>query len=118
MHGFDGVIRGGRALRPNRSCGKGAGPGDELDALRNIFLVNERAQFEFAVTEASLREVVERDEQGCTQWVHDVLNTWLIQSASEEPVWTSTLDDRRFGNIRVKDAASFRTLSTLAATPS
>ena len=33
----------------------------------------------------------------------DVLDTWLIQSAGEEPVPTSTFVDRRFGNISVKD---------------
>jgi hypothetical protein len=43
------------------------GLADEVDALRNIFLVNERAHFEFAVTEASLREVAARNERGYTQ---------------------------------------------------
>jgi hypothetical protein len=40
------------------------GLSDELDALRNIFLVNERAHFEFAVTEASLWEAAARNERG------------------------------------------------------
>lgn len=31
------------------------GLADEIDALRMIFLVNQRAMFEFVVTEASLR---------------------------------------------------------------
>lgn len=48
--------------------------------LRMIFMVNERAMFEFVVTEASLREVVNRTRPGYTQWVYDVLDTWLIQS--------------------------------------
>lgn len=30
---------------------------EELDALRKIFLVNERARFEFVITEANLQEV-------------------------------------------------------------
>jgi hypothetical protein len=34
-----------------------------------IFTVNQRAMFEFVVTEASLREVVNRTRPGCTQWV-------------------------------------------------
>ena len=34
---------------------------------------NER--FEFAVTEASLREVAARNEPGYTQWVDDVLDS-------------------------------------------
>ena len=48
-----------------------------------IFMVNERAMFEFVVTEASLREVVNRTHPGYTQWVYDVLDTWLIQSEGE-----------------------------------
>lgn len=77
---------------------------DEIDALRTIYLVNERAMFEFVVTEASLREVVNRSRPGYTQWVYDVLDTWLIQSEGEEPPTPGrTLDDRRFGMISVKD---------------
>ena len=79
------------------------GLADEVTALRNIFLVNERAHFEFAVTEASLREVVARNEQGYTDWVVAVLDSWLVASEGEEPVSTSAFADRRFGNISVKD---------------
>lgn len=79
------------------------GLSDELDALRNIFLVNERAHFEFAVTEASLREVAARNERGYTQWVDDVLDSWLVSSEGEKSAPTSTFDDPRFGNISVKD---------------
>jgi hypothetical protein len=69
-----------------------------------IFMVNERATFEFVVTEASLREVVNRGRPGYTQWVYDVLDTWLIQSEGEEPPTPGkTFEDRRFGMISVKD---------------
>lgn len=33
--------------------------------------------FEFVVAEASLREVIAQDKPGFTQWVYDVLDTWL-----------------------------------------
>jgi hypothetical protein len=69
-----------------------------------IFLVNERAMFEFVLTEASLREVVRRDAPRYTQWVYDVLDTWLVQAAGEEPPAPgTTFEDRRFGMIGVKD---------------
>lgn len=69
-----------------------------------IFMVNERAMFEFVITEASLHEVVNRTRPGYTQWVCDVLNTWLIQSEGEEaPTPGRTFEDRRFGMISVKD---------------
>ena len=58
---------------------------DEIDALRMIFMVNQRAMFQFVVTEASWREVVNRARPGYTQWVYDVLDTWLVHSEGEEP---------------------------------
>jgi hypothetical protein len=68
-----------------------------------IFLVNERTMFEFVVTDASLREV-QTGEPRYTQWIYDVLDTWLIQSASEELAAPgATFEDRRFGMISVKD---------------
>jgi hypothetical protein len=35
-----------------------------------IFIVNERAMFEFVVTEAGLREVVNQTRPSYTQWVY------------------------------------------------
>jgi hypothetical protein len=63
---------------------------DELDALRNIFLVNERAHFEFAVIEASLRDAAARNEPGYTRWVDDVLDSWLVSSEGGELIPAST----------------------------
>jgi hypothetical protein len=69
-----------------------------------IFAVNERAMFEFVVTEASLREVIARDKPGFTQWGYDVLDTWLSQSEGDElPTPGTRLEDRRFGMISIKD---------------
>jgi hypothetical protein len=89
-------------LPRGRSAGV-AGFADELAALHRVFLVNERAQLEFAVTCASLREVAARDWPAFTRWVLDVLDTWLIQSEGETVVPSATFDDRRFGNISAKD---------------
>jgi hypothetical protein len=85
------------------------GLGDEIEALRMIFAVNERAIFEFVVTEGSLREVVNRTQPGHTRWVLDVLGTWLIQSAGEKPLMPgTTLEERRFGKISAKDSRLLR----------
>jgi hypothetical protein len=101
---YGGVVFEGEPFEPVGRAARVKGLSDELDALRMIFLVNERAMFGFVVTEASLREVEGRDEPRYTQWVYDVLDTWLIQSASEEPpVPGTTFEDRRFGMISVKD---------------
>jgi hypothetical protein len=101
---YGDVIFEGESFQPVGRVARVKGLSDELGALRMIFLVNERAMFEFVVTEASLREVERRDEPRYTQWVYDVLDTWLIQSGSEElPAPGATLEDRRFGMISVKD---------------
>ncbi len=104
VYDYGGVIWEGERFEPAGRAAKVEGLAEELDALRMIFLVNERAMFEFAVTEASLREVQGRNQPGYTQWVYDVLDTWLIQSASEEPPPPGMIfEDCRFGNVSIKD---------------
>ena len=104
LYDFGAEIFEGDLFEPGGRAARVQGLADEIDALRMIFMVNERAMFEFVVTEASLREVVNRTHPGYTQWVYDVLDTWLIQSNGEQPPTPSrTFDDRRFGMISVKD---------------
>jgi hypothetical protein len=49
---------------------------DEINALRSIFLVNERAMFEFALSEHSLEEVAAKGDRRYLQWAYDVLDHW------------------------------------------
>lgn len=61
----------------------GSRPGlvDDLDALRLILAVNQRAAFQFVVSHASIAEVDRRANSGAfRQWVLDVLDVWLVQS--------------------------------------
>lgn len=97
---FGGVVFEGEALDPTpREAGVAHLP-EDLEALRRIFEVNERAQFEFVVTRASLHEVEARGRAGYTQWVRDVEDTWLVQSGGvqHEPV-----DLQRLGSVSGKD---------------
>ena len=104
LYDFGGEIFEGEPFEPVGRAARVRGLADEIDALRMIFTVNERAMFEFVVTEASLREVVNRTRPGYTQWVYDVLDTWLIQSEGEAtPEPGRTFEERRFGMISVKD---------------
>jgi hypothetical protein len=104
LHDFGGEVFEGEPFVPVGRAAKVKGLAGELDALWMIFLVNQRAMFEFVVTEASLREVVARDKSRFTQWVFDVLDTWLIQSEGEEqPQPGTTFDDSRFGMISAMD---------------
>ena len=104
LYDFGGEIFEGEPFEPDGRAARVHGLAAEIDALQMIFTINQRAMFEFVVTEASLHEVVNRARPGYTQWVYDVLGTWLIQTESEErPTPGKTFDDRRFGMISVKD---------------
>jgi hypothetical protein len=104
LYDFGGEIFENEPFEPIGRAARVEGLGDEIDALRMIFAVNERAMFEFVVTEGSLREVVNRTRPGYTQWVFDVLETWLIQSESEAPPTPgTTFRDQRFGMFSAKD---------------
>jgi hypothetical protein len=77
---------------------------EQLPSLSKIFQVNERAMLEFVATEATLVEVSDRGQPRYTQWVNDVRDTWLVQSAgSEVPPWGQTFCHRRFGMISRMD---------------
>jgi hypothetical protein len=83
----------------------------ELDALRAIFRVNERATFEFALSEHSLEEVAAKGDRGYLQWAYDVLDHW--QTCLEGYVGpavggtgmavASRLIEPRFGYLSDKD---------------
>jgi hypothetical protein len=104
LYDFGGEIFEEEPFEPIGRAARVQGLADEIDALRLIFTINQRARFEFVVTKASLREVVNRTHPGYTQWVYDVLGTWLIQSESEEqPKPGTTFEDERFGMISMKD---------------
>lgn len=101
---YGGTIWDGEAFVPSGRAGRVKGFEEELHALRMIFLVNERGMFEFVVTESGLLEVLGRNDPRYTQWVCDVRDTWLVQSAGEEiPPWGWKFDNRRFSNISTKD---------------
>lgn len=50
---------------------------DNIEALRNIFFVNQRANFEFALSVNSIKEVLEKDDKSYLQWASDVLDHWM-----------------------------------------
>ena len=104
VFGYGEVIWDGVPFQPVGRAVNVEGIADEVEALRKIFLVNTRAGFEFVVTDANLREVADRGHPDYTRWVFDVQDVWLIQAANEEPPEsTVTFEDRRFGNLSVKD---------------
>jgi hypothetical protein len=104
IHDYGGVIWDGEPFVPLGRARWFAGFEEEIDALRLIFTVNERAMFEFVVTETTLLEVQGRNDPRYSQWVRDVGDTWLIQSEGEEvPPWGHRFYNPTFGMISKKD---------------
>jgi hypothetical protein len=104
VYDYSEVIWDGEPFQATGRAAKVQGLTEEIDALRMIFQVNQRAGFEFVVTEASLLEVIARDHPYYKYWVYEVFDLWSSQSAGREvPPHGTTLDDPRFGNISVKD---------------
>lgn len=97
---FGGVVWEDEPFEPSARAARVPHLADDLEALRRIFEVNDRAGFEFVVTEASLREVEARGQAGYTRWVRDVEDTWLVQSEGvvHEPVAVE-----RLGSVSSKD---------------
>ena len=104
LYDFGGEIFEGEPFEPVGRLARVQGLADEIEALRMIFMINERAKFEFVVTEANLSEVVNRTEASYTRWVYAVRDTWLIQTEGEDPPTPGkTFADRSFGMISGKD---------------
>jgi len=49
-----------------------------IEALRRIFFVNQRAQWQFALSSNSLREVAVKGDAQYLQWAYDVLAHWQV----------------------------------------
>ena len=79
-----------------------------VEALRNIFLVNERAQFEWIVSHASMREAYDKGEPGDRLWLRDIAHYSEVCLESDGPTAESEalgarLDEPKFGYLSRKD---------------
>lgn len=79
-----------------------------LDALRNIFAINERALFEWIVSRSSLHEARDKRDRGHMQWMRDIADhsqTCLDGDGStvESTQLAARLAESRFGYLSEKD---------------
>lgn len=79
---------------------------DKLVALRAIMFVNERAGFEFALSERSLNEVLDSGDRRYLQWAYDVLDHW--QACIEDAGGLEPADEALIAKVR---GGSFEYLS-------
>ena len=84
-----------------------------VEALRNIFLVNERALFEWIVSPGSLQEAQDKRDPGHLQWLWDIADHSRIcleedGSTAESEALGERLTERKFGYLGKKDRLLLR----------
>lgn len=79
-----------------------------IEALRDIFLVNGRAQFEWIVSPGSMQEAYDKDDPGHMQWLWDIADHSEVCLEGDGPTAESDtlaarLDEPKFGYLSGKD---------------
>jgi hypothetical protein len=82
-----------------------------VEALRDIFLVNERAQFEWIVSRGSMQEAHDKGDPGHMQWLWDIADHSDVclqadGSTAESEVLSARLDEPKFGYLSGRTACS------------
>lgn len=75
---YGGAIFEGERPDPGSHAWRIPGFCEDLNALYNIFFVNERAMFEFVLSPASLDEVDDKGDARYSRWARDVFDTRLF----------------------------------------
>jgi hypothetical protein len=96
---------------PDDRIYKISGGYEELDSLRAICFVGQRAMFEFALSEQSFAEVAAKGDGAYLQWAYEMLAYWrgCLSAYGGNPfdgsgTWlASQLEDARFGYLSTKD---------------
>jgi hypothetical protein len=84
-----------------------------LDALRNIFLLNQRALFEWIVSRGSIEEAAAKGDRTHLQWLWDIADHSMVclEGAGptvESEVLACRLDELKFGYLSDKDRLLIR----------
>lgn len=87
---------------------------DNVIALKNIFSINFRASFEFALSENSIIEISDKKDTSYLQWGYDVLDHWMncIDSFKNSDAFSGEgiqklqqINDNQFNYLSNKDKA-------------
>jgi hypothetical protein len=113
LRDYGGYINEGEPLDANDRIHRVTDGIANLEALRNIFLVNEHALFEWIVSSGSLDEAGEKSDPGHMQWLWDIAdhsNVCLEDDGStpESESLAARLDEPKFGYLSEKDRKLLR----------
>jgi hypothetical protein len=108
LRDYGGCIYDGEAIEASDRIHRVTNGIANLEALRNIFLINERALFEWVVSPGSLQEASDKRDPGHMQWLWDIADHSEICLDSDGPtalseVLAARLAESRFGYLSQKD---------------
>jgi hypothetical protein len=108
LRDYGGYIYEGEAIPETDRIAQVPDGAANVEALRNIFIVNERAQFEWIVSVGSLREAGEKRDAGHMQWLWDIADhsSVCLEGAgptAESEALAMRLDEPKFGYLSQKD---------------
>jgi hypothetical protein len=84
-----------------------------VEALRNIFLINERAQFEWIVSRGSMQEAHDKRDPAHMQWLWDIADHSEVclegdGATTESEALGARLDEPKYGYLSEKDRLLLR----------
>lgn len=108
LRDYGGYIYGGGSISRNDRIHRVTEGFANVDALRNISLISERALFEWIVSTASLQEASAKRDPGHMQWLWDIAdhsNACLDAEGptKESEILGARLAEPKFGYLSAKD---------------
>lgn len=113
LRDYDGYIYEGEPIPDSDRIRRMPDGVANVEALRNIFLINERALFEWIVSPASMHEAHDKRDPGHMQWLWDIADHSAVcldgdGPTDESAVLAMRLDESKFGYLSEKDKLLLR----------
>lgn len=113
LRDYGGYIYEGEPILDSDRIHRVTGGIANLQALRAIFLVNERAQFEWIVSRGSMQEAHDKGDPGHMQWLWDIADHSEVclkgdRPTAESEALAARLAERKFGYLSEKDRLLLR----------
>jgi len=113
LRDYDGYIYEGEPIDASDRIHRVTDGVANVEAPRNIFLINERALFKWIVSSGSLHEAGEKNDPGHMQWLWDIADHSEVclegsGPTAEGELLAARLDERKFGYLSEKDRKLLR----------